>query len=88
MTDTPERPPCETRTAIMTKEALLGMFFLHTGDKNVLWTFDPRLTPQYYYFEYQTGEIAIERFDEMVSISKQNGWTVAFNGKPNNARMS
>ncbi|MEQ1644261.1 MAG: hypothetical protein ABL959_12510 [Pyrinomonadaceae bacterium] len=86
MPNTPSN--CATRVAMMTKGRLFGFFFLHTGGKNVLWTFDPRLEPQMYYFEYETAELAVERFNEMIAISTKNGWKTAFNGTPNNAQLS
>jgi hypothetical protein len=90
MPSTPfEEPPlCIQRTVVLIKGPWIGAFFLHTGARNVVHTFDPRLSPNFHFYEYTTPELAIERFNELVEISRQNGWTVAFRGVPNNARLS
>lgn len=73
----------------MSKGQWIGVFFLHSSEKqHVVWTFDPRVKPCLYYFFHATREIAIERFNELVAISRDNGWTISFTGRPNDPRLS
>lgn len=78
-----EQPSCFTRNAFLIKNGIIAAFFLHSADRHFLWTFDPRLTPNLYWYEYQTRDLAIERFNEFLDISKANGWTLATDGHRN-----
>lgn len=80
---------CLLRATFMRKGHLIGAFFLHSNDSlHIVWTFDPRVQPCLSYFKYDTRSLLIERYNELIAISRDNGWTVAFAGQPNNARLS
>lgn len=80
---------CVQRTAILYKDNIIGCFFLYCSpDTNVVWTFDPRLSPNLYWFKHQTADLAHKRYNELINISQQNGWKLHFNNHPNDARLS
>lgn len=80
--------PCYSRNAFLKKGDVIGAFFLHSGERHFVWTFDPRLTPPLYWYEHQTRDLAIARFEEFLQISITNGFTLHTDGPPNNARLS
>lgn len=88
-------PEILTRTTFLIKGPHIGAFFLNCSEvamnvasRNFVWTFDPRLTPCMYYYQYTTRDLALERYAELIRISQQNGWTVRFTGQANNAQLS
>lgn len=84
-----KKSKCRHRVALFHKDGLIGAFFFVVNEEqNALIKFDPRLKPPYCFFGYETPDAAEKEFYEHIARTRENGWTVVFNGKPNNIRQS
>ncbi len=67
----------------------VGAFFFYSANRHFVWTYDPRTPPPcMHYYEYKSRELGLERLAEMLKISQNNGFTVRWQGIPNNAALS
>lgn len=88
----PEISKIYRRVALFEKDGIAAAIGLYSCIDHVhaVCNFDPRAVPdkQFYRRAFETRELALAEFNECVALTRDRGWTVIFNGVPNNAQLS
>lgn len=66
--------------------AAIGLYSANVGDGlHAVCSYDPRCTPtkSIYRNAFENRQLATNSFNENVAVTRDRGWTVVFNGKPN-----
>lgn len=72
----------ETRTAILSKNNMIAMLCLKTaGQGGAICRIDPREERPAVQL-YEDVEKAVDWFNQSLRTSRQNGWTIAYDGLP------
>lgn len=69
-------------------DQISAFFFVVNEHYNAIIKFDRRNNPHFSFFSYLTEADAKRCWTECLTISRDRGWTVSFQGKPNNAALS